>query len=815
MSVVDGIDIECTWEDNGTTKGLDRLARTLERLRKLSSDTGLGRISQDITTFIDSLAKINKVRLEKFERVAQALNLTSTAMERFAKASNAMRSSGGAGAGVTGNDLGGLASLLAKLSAGLGGLVASGGIGTGLAEGMGAAGAATSGLTASLGALLPQLGAAALVGGTVFAVFRGMPAAIRRIVSALGRMRHALKNVGGMLGRMVLFSLGFKAMTVVLDGLTEGLENVYNWAKGAGHEYAATMDALTQSTTVFKNSVGAAAAALWGTLASALSGILSLLTSVINAVNQFVAAITGKGTWVKYVGGGAKALEKVGGSASKAQKDVKGLLASFDEINLISQGAGSAGSGGGGGSAAPDVNGMFEETPLSGLFAEFYALAQDGIWQELGALLADSLTGAIVSIDTAAIGQKIAQAVNMCVQFAIGFMSNGALNIWQIGAKLGELIQGAVQNADWSAIVQSIGMFIALKIMGLPLFLMGMFSQIDWAGTATALVNGLLTGIVNAFTSLFIMLTVWISSVDWESIGQAVFDSIFSFDASKLLENFNLQALVDACTQFVTTLYDTVTSLSDQAYLGLAVMTAVGGGLIGLLTGNWMPLLLGSIALMMPRVMEHIQGLLTWWNEEAKPAILTWWDGIGGKWSEFLTWVGVNVTSPLSNLFVNAVNTIIDAMNWLIGKLNSMHITIPPLSVPSVTIMGHTVFEGGQIFGGATIGIQNIPTIPKIGEYAEGGFPPVGQLFIANEAGPELIGTMGGRNAVANSDQIISGIASGVAAANAEQNALLREQNGYLRQLVQKEFTATVVPSAALGRTVQRSTRMLSTVTGR
>lgn len=813
MSVVDGIDIECTWDDHGTTRGLERLARILERLRKLSSDTGLGRLSQDITTFIDSIGKINKVRLEKFERVAQALNLTSTAMERFAKASNAMKGSGGAGAGVTGNDLGGLASLLAKLSAGLGGLVANGGIGTGLAEGMGAAGAATSGLTASLGALLPQLGAAALVGGTVFAVFRGMPAAIRRIVSVLGRMRHALKNVVGMLGRMVLFSLGFKAMTVVLDGLTEGLENVYNWAKSAGHEYAATMDALTQSTAVFKNSVGAAAAALWGTLASALSGILSLLTSVINAVNQFIAAITGRGTWVKYAGSGAEALKDVAGGAGKANDELKEMLASFDEINLISQETGSAG-GGGGGSATPDMSGLFEETPLSGLFAEFYALAKDGRWKDLGALLADSLTGAIVGIDTAAIGQKIAQAVNMGVQFAIGFMSNGALNIWQIGAKLGELVQGAIQNTDWSAIVQGIGMFIALKIMGLPIFLMGMFSQINWVGTATALVNGLLVGIVNAFISLFTMLTVWISSVDWESLGQAVFDSIFNFDASKLLENFNLQALVDACTEFVTTLYDTVTSLSDQAYLGLAVMVAVGGGLIGLLTGNWMPLLLSSFALLAPTVIEYIQGLMTWWDETAKPAILTWWDAIGEKWAAFVDWVSENITTPLSNLFTSAVNTIIDAMNWLIGKLNSINITIPPLSVPSVTIMGKTVFKGGQVFGGATIGIQNIPTIPKIGEYAEGGFPPVGQLFIANEAGPELIGTMGGKNAVANSDQIVEGIASGVEAGMFESEALLREQNMLLRQLLAKENTVKVAPSAAWGRHNAQSAAMYAKATG-
>lgn len=46
--------------------------------------------------------------------------------------------------------------------------------------------------------------------------------------------------------------------------------------------------------------------------------------------------------------------------------------------------------------------------------------------------------------------------------------------------------------------------------------------------------------------------------------------------------------------------------------------------------------------------------------------------------------------------------------------------------------------------------------------FANGGFPTEGELFIANEAGPELVGRIGNRNAVANSDQIVEGIASGV-----------------------------------------------------
>lgn len=86
---------------------------------------------------------------------------------------------------------------------------------------------------------------------------------------------------------------------------------------------------------------------------------------------------------------------------------------------------------------------------------------------------------------------------------------------------------------------------------------------------------------------------------------------------------------------------------------------------------------------------------------------------------------------------------------------------------------------------------------------ANGGTIETGQLFIANEAGPEMVGTIGNQTAVANNDQIVSGIASGVAQAEQEQNALLRQQNSILSQLLAKELTIT--PSVGFGQVVARS----------
>ena len=46
--------------------------------------------------------------------------------------------------------------------------------------------------------------------------------------------------------------------------------------------------------------------------------------------------------------------------------------------------------------------------------------------------------------------------------------------------------------------------------------------------------------------------------------------------------------------------------------------------------------------------------------------------------------------------------------------------------------------------------------------YATGGFPDTGELFLAREAGPEMVGRIGSRTAVANNDQIVAGIRNGV-----------------------------------------------------
>ena len=88
---------------------------------------------------------------------------------------------------------------------------------------------------------------------------------------------------------------------------------------------------------------------------------------------------------------------------------------------------------------------------------------------------------------------------------------------------------------------------------------------------------------------------------------------------------------------------------------------------------------------------------------------------------------------------------------------------------------------------------QSLRATKYITAYASGGFPTMGDLFLANEAGAEMVGSIGGRTAVANNDQITQAIATACYGAmsqalseNGIQVSLQGDANGIFK-VVQKQ----------------------------
>ena len=171
------------------------------------------------------------------------------------------------------------------------------------------------------------------------------------------------------------------------------------------------------------------------------------------------------------------------------------------------------------------------------------------------------------------------------------------------------------------------------------------------------------------------------------------------------------------------------------------------------------------------------------------------WEEITKTFSKAGEWFRTNVTEPIAGFFKGAINSVISALNSLIRGLNKIKIDLPQWD-----ILGDL---SGKSYG------LNIAQIPML---VTGGFPENG-LFFANSS--ELVGRFtNGRTAVANNDQIVEGISSGVARANSEQNVLLREQNALLRQLLEQERSIVFPTSVEAGRAVTRAVSMYNTARG-
>jgi len=110
-----------------------------------------------------------------------------------------------------------------------------------------------------------------------------------------------------------------------------------------------------------------------------------------------------------------------------------------------------------------------------------------------------------------------------------------------------------------------------------------------------------------------------------------------------------------------------------------------------------------------------------------------------------------DVSSGMRNMARDACNVLSRLISWSVNPINEI------------------------IRGVNKISFINIPELrPTISPptFAQGGFPAQGQMFIAREAGPELVGSIGSRSAVVNNDQIVESVSRGVS------NAVTAAMNG-------------------------------------
>ena len=141
--------------------------------------------------------------------------------------------------------------------------------------------------------------------------------------------------------------------------------------------------------------------------------------------------------------------------------------------------------------------------------------------------------------------------------------------------------------------------------------------------------------------------------------------------------------------------------------------------------------------------------------------------------------------------FESFINYFIRGINRMISGINKISFDVPDW-VPVI---------GGQSVGFNISQVSEVK-LGRIPSFGDGGFPANGQMFIAQEAGPELVGSIGNRTAVANNDQIVDSVAQGVYRAVVQANS---QSNG--NQVVEAKVNDKVLFEVIVSRNRQETMR--------
>lgn len=92
--------------------------------------------------------------------------------------------------------------------------------------------------------------------------------------------------------------------------------------------------------------------------------------------------------------------------------------------------------------------------------------------------------------------------------------------------------------------------------------------------------------------------------------------------------------------------------------------------------------------------------------------------------------------------------------NWFKENFKLPELKVPKLPKIKLDVTYDTKVGKAKKAIYEALGLEGWPKL-SFSTYAQGGLPPVGQLFVANERGPELIGQIGGQSFVANQNQVL------------------------------------------------------------
>ena len=420
---------------------------------------------------------------------------------------------------------------------------------------------------------------------------------------------------------------------------------------------------------------------------------------------------------------------------------------------------------------------------ITGFSLEFSGI-KDAIQNGLGGLnFGEILGGGLLGTGGAAV---LGAGLATFIDSAFG-SSAVSLAITQAGINLGT----ATMAGTGAAILGSVGAIIA----GIPMYFTGIYDAImnglNWlngllipagatlAGAGIGAVIGMLGGPIGAGIGALIGLAVG-ALTDLGILIYEKWDEISAWTDTHIVQPMKtfFKPLTDACTKAWEWLDENLFTPLGKAFNEVKThatekFTEIKDGVVTAFTT-----IRDKVVEIRDKIKEIFSALKTafivyvwnpikekvtaFYNEHIKPIVDAVKNAAKTIWNAFKEMVLDKVKAKIKELigdFKSMGKNVVDFISGLFkAVINGILISIEDKINRFIRLLNGAIGIINKIPGVNITKVTEI-SIPKL---AEGGIVNEGQMFIARERGPELVGSIGNKTAVANNDQIVSGIESGV-----------------------------------------------------
>lgn len=445
--------------------------------------------------------------------------------------------------------------------------------------------------------LMGRLTFSALGTLTGFRSIRGMLQSLGAVAKkASGKFNHLVTA----LGRIAMYRAVRFILSSITKALREGINNLYEYSKAMGGEFARSMNSLATNALYLKNSFGAMASPLINALAPAIDYVTGKIVSLLNMINMLIARLSGKSffTAAKKT---ATTYKGVGDAASGAAKKLKSYTSGLDELNIIEK---DNGSGGGSGAGGLNYSDMFEEVPIENSISDFADKLKQAFeasdWEGLGTLIGEKINGLFDPMTWYWIGLEMGNGLNGILQTL--YHTLDTIDFTEMGQSLAYGLSGMIGSVDW----EYLGRLLVKKTTWLIDLIIGGIEVMDWNAFGKG-ISDLVVGMLNEVTE-------WLGSHDWAEVGRTVWE-----------------AIVEICEGI------------DWAAVVQALITALGG-----LIAAGSAFLSGFFEDLFTDVMDYFTPFI---EQCGGDIIAGLWAGIKEAFKNAWTWIKTNIVDPFVEAF--------------------------------------------------------------------------------------------------------------------------------------------------------------------